>query len=66
MHTDSLIQLSRLIDAALEVVAIPALLLLGATIATVAAVEIRDRVRRRRRGAHGRIGAARYSEILSR
>jgi hypothetical protein len=66
MYTNSLVHLSRLIDAALEAVAIPALLMLAATIVTVAAVEIRDRVRRGQPRARGRIGPDRYSEILSR
>jgi hypothetical protein len=67
MSTDSLTQLSRAIDAALEAVTVLSLLLLSAAVATAAALEIRNRVRRRRRRRAGRrIEPAGSSEILSR
>ena len=66
MQTDSLILLSRAIDAALEAVAVPALLLLGAAIVIAAAREIRGHVRRHRRGSKRKMGATRYSEVLGR
>lgn len=66
MQTDSLILLSRAIDAAFEAIAVPALLLLGAVIVTAAAVEIRDHVRQRRRGSGRKMGATRYSEVFGR
>jgi hypothetical protein len=41
-------------------------LLLGATIVVEVAVEIRDHVRRRRRGSGRKMGATRYAEVLGR
>jgi hypothetical protein len=66
MHPDSWIQLSRAIDATFEAVAVPVLLLLGVTVIVMAAVEIRDHVRRRRRGFGRKMGATRYAEVLGR
>jgi hypothetical protein len=51
MHTDSLIQLSRAINAAFEAAVVPALILLGAALVIMAAAEIRAHVRRRQRRA---------------
>jgi hypothetical protein len=66
MQSDSLILLSRAIEAAFEAVAVPAVLLLGAAIVAAVAVEIRDHVRRRRRLSGRKMGATRYSEVLGR
>jgi hypothetical protein len=66
MQTDSLILLSRAIEATFEAVAVPAVLLLGAIIVAALAVEIRDHVRRRRRGSGRKMGATRYAEVLGR
>ena len=64
MQTDSLILLSTAIDAALDAVAVPALILFVTAVVAAAAVEIRDHVRRRRRGSGKRMGTTRYSEVL--
>lgn len=63
VQTDSLIQLSRAIDAALEAVAVPALLLLGAAVLVTAVVEIRDHVGQRRRRAAGKVRTARHTKL---
>ncbi len=66
MHTDSLIHLSRAIDAASEAVAAPFLLLLVAALVIVTALEIRDHVRRRRLRSGKKIRPTRYWEALGR
>lgn len=66
MHTDSLIYLSRAIDAAVEAVAAPFLLLLVAALVVMTAVEISDHVRRRWRRAGKNVRSTRYSEALGR
>jgi hypothetical protein len=48
MNIDGLTFLSRAIDAALEALYVPTLLLLGATLVVMTGTEIRARVRRRR------------------
>ena len=66
MHTDSLIYLSRAIDAAVEAFAAPFLLLLVAALVVMTAVEISDHVRRRRRRSGQKVRPTRYSEALGR
>lgn len=63
MHTDSLIQLSRAINAAFEAAVVPALILLGAALVIMAAVEIRAQVRRRRRRAARKVRMARQTRV---
>jgi hypothetical protein len=63
MYIDSLAQLSRAIDAALEALFVPTVLLLGAALLVMAGAEISARVRRRRRRAAGRIGSARQPRV---
>ena len=66
MHTDSLIYLSRAIDAAVETVAAPSLLLLVAALVVMTAVEISDHVLRGRRRSGKKVRSTRYSEALGR
>jgi hypothetical protein len=61
MTIDSLTLLSRAIEAALEALFVPALLLLGAALVVTAGAEIRAHVRRRRRPAATRIRTARQT-----
>jgi hypothetical protein len=63
MYIDPLAQLSRAIDAALEALFVPSVLLLGAALVVMAGAEIRAHVRRRRRRAAGRIGSARQPRV---
>ena len=63
MYIDSLAQLSSAIDAALEALFVPSLLLLGAAFVVMAAAEIRSHVRRRPRRAARRIGTARQTRV---
>lgn len=63
MYIDSLAQLSRAIDAALEALFVPTLLLLGAALVVMAGAEIRAHVLRRRRRAARRIGTARQTRV---
>src|SRR5688572_12878021 len=51
MQADSLVHLSRAIEAVLDAVVVPALLLLGAALLMTAAAEIRAHVRQRREPA---------------
>ena len=66
MHTDSLIYMSRAIDAAIEAVTVPFLLLLVAALVIVTALETSDHVHRRRRRSGKKIRPTRYSEALGR
>jgi hypothetical protein len=61
-----LIYLSRAIDAAVDAVAAPFLLLLVAALVIVTSLEISDQVRRRRRRSGRMVRPTRYSEALGR
>jgi hypothetical protein len=63
MYIDSLAQLSKAIDAALEALFVPTVLLLATALVVIAGAEIGDQVRRRRRRAARRIGSARQLRV---
>ena len=66
MHTDSLIYLSRALDAAVEAVARRFCFLLVAALVIVTSLEISDHVCRRRRRSGRKVRPTRYSEALGR